>query len=83
MCVFCCPLKQYFFSGFPKMAGWIFFSMKNRRKKKNIAGVFREKEMKKEKKGDVKKKKKSMTGKVMYVKWLPPSLSMMNLYEMS
>lgn len=38
--------------------------------------------MKKEKKGDV-KKKKSMTGKVMYVKWLPPSLSMMNLYEMS
>jgi len=32
--------------------GWLdfFFSMKNRRKKKNIAGVFREKEMKKEKK---------------------------------
>jgi len=27
--------------------------MKNRRKKKNIAGVFREKEMKRKKKGDV------------------------------
>jgi len=35
--------------------GWLdfFFSMKNRRKKKNIAGVFREKEMKRKKKGDV------------------------------
>jgi len=61
--------------------GWLdfFFSMKNRRKKKNIAGVFREKEMKRKKKVMFKTKKKSMTGKVMYVKWLPPSLSMMNL----